>query len=275
MFSDSLNEDPALYTLVDQEGEIYLYECNYSLPLGFMTNGYTNILEGYYNQETSNPLERQNNMVNALGIASPLFVGTGTGSDGTSTTIIADVSGHYYAHVGNSRIDTLKLNSEQGTKSFTKLKNNYICDLGWYEAGSTIYLSSEDSTSLELSAYRLDISVLDTALSLLSEQSMTVDSFDSSHIKGHITVEEAGDLILSVPGEPGWSVLVNGKETETQLFADTFILLSLEEGTHSIELRYRPDGFIAGMAVSLTCLAAFLVLSLPKRRSNPKGDSQR
>ena len=36
VFSRSANEDPSLYTLIDQEGDIYLYECRYSLPLGFM-----------------------------------------------------------------------------------------------------------------------------------------------------------------------------------------------------------------------------------------------
>lgn len=36
VFSRSANEDPLLYTLIDQEGDIYLYECRYSLPLGFM-----------------------------------------------------------------------------------------------------------------------------------------------------------------------------------------------------------------------------------------------
>ena len=34
MFSKSSKEDPNLYTLIDSEGDIYLYECKYTLPSG-------------------------------------------------------------------------------------------------------------------------------------------------------------------------------------------------------------------------------------------------
>ena len=40
MFSKSSQEDPNLYTLIDSQGDIYLYECKYTLPLGFMVNNH-------------------------------------------------------------------------------------------------------------------------------------------------------------------------------------------------------------------------------------------
>ena len=53
MFSRSSQEDPSLYTLIDQEGDIYLYECRYSLPLGFMVSGDFPLPSGFPVEQTS------------------------------------------------------------------------------------------------------------------------------------------------------------------------------------------------------------------------------
>ena len=147
----------------------------------------------------------------------------------------------YYAYVNDSKVDTLKMESEALSKSFTKLKYRYICDLGWHDEGDVISLHSEDSTSLNVSAYRLNETVMAGAIDILSQESMTVDSFDSTHIKGHIDVSRPGELILSVPYEPGWKILVDGEKVQAGLFDDTFISLSLEPVSYT-HLRHTGPG---------------------------------
>ena len=329
VFSRSANEDPLLYTLIDQEGDIYLYECRYSLPLGFMISsgsGFsasaqtpeasgsadasasaftdenvssqtagteesaseaspldellgniddtrTDALERALDSEGATPLDTQNRMVQALGLEQNLFTSVGAfqEEDG-ATTITADVSGHYYAYVGDTGVNSLKMESEAGSKSFSQVKYHYICDLGWHDAGDVISLTSEDSSSLNVSAYRLNFDVMDEVISILGEQTMTVDSYSSTHINGHIDVSRAGELILSVAYEPGWTILVDGEEVQPGLFDDTFISLSLTEGEHTIEMRYRPAGLTIGIIVSLICLAIFaaIVLLERRRRMRPK-----
>ena len=243
VFSRSANEDPSLYTLIDQEGDIYLYECRYSLPLGFMISsgsGFsasaqtpeasgsadasgsdvlqsgvsaqaggtdesaseaslldellgdisdtrTDALERALDSEGATPLDTQNRMVQALGLEQNLFTSVGAfqEEDG-ATTITADVSGHYYAYVGDTGVNSLKMESEGGNKSFSQVKYHYICDLGWHDTGDVISLTSEDSSSLNVSAYRLNYDVMDEVISILGEQTMTVDSYSSTHINGHI-----------------------------------------------------------------------------------------
>ena len=323
VFSRSANEDPLLYTLIDQEGDIYLYECRYSLPLGFMISsgsGFsasaqtpeasgsadasasaftdenvssqtagteesaseaspldellgniddtrTDALERALDSEGATPLDTQNRMVQALGLEQNLFTSVGAlqEEDG-ATTITADVSGHYYAYVGDTGVNTLKMESEAGSKSFSQVKYHYICDLGWHDAGDVISLTSEDSSSLNVSAYRLNFDVMDEVISILGEQTMTVDSYSSTHINGHIDVSRAGELILSVAYEPGWTILVDGEEVQPGLFDDTFISLSLEAGEHTVEMHYYPAGLTLGIVITLICLAAFvLILILEKR----------
>ena len=298
MFSRSPQEDPALYTLIDQEGEIYLYECRYSLPLGFLVSGdfaaslpksgarqataldtllgdledtRTDTLEQSLDEEGITPIDTQNRMAQALGVEGNLFTSVGAMQEADGASIItADVSGHYYAWIGDTGVDTLKMESEAGSKTFSKLKYHYICDLGWHDAGDVISLTSEDSSSLRASAFRLNFDLMDQVISLLSEQTLAVDSFSATHLSGHIDVSKPGELILSVAYEPGWKILVDGKEVQPGLFDDTFISLSLTEGTHVIELDYRPAGFFIGIAVSLASLAAFLLILLMDRRRYPR-----
>ena len=98
----------------------------------------TDVLEAVLDREGSNPLETQNLMVRALGLQSSLFESVPSPGGRNGTIVTAQQSGHYYAYVGNSKVDTLKMESESLSKSFTKLKYHYICDLGWHDEGDVI-----------------------------------------------------------------------------------------------------------------------------------------
>ena len=299
MFSRSGEEDPSFYTLIDQEGDIYLYESKYTLPLGFMvdvvpeetsadvseeesrswmerffsdiTDTRTDVLEEVLAYDSGNPLELQNRMAYALGVSSPLFLGMGTETDGNATTIAVSESGHYYAYVGNTSVDSLKMESESESKTFSSLKYHYICDLGWHDAGDVISLSSEDASDLSLSAYLLDDSVMDEVISTLGRDTMTVDSYGSTHVRGHIETDRDGELILSIPYEPGWTVWVDGEKVTPGLFADTFLSLSLDAGSHTIELSYRPMGLVLGIFVSICALGILILCIFLKKKARAKG----
>ena len=97
---------------------------------------------------------------------------------------------------------------------------------------------------------------------------MTVNSYDETHINGHIAVTNPGQLVLSVPYEPGWTLLVDGKEASIDLFEDTFISVYLPEGEHTITLSFFPKGFVPGVVITLICLAAYIALELYIKHSS-------
>ena len=210
-------------------------------------------------------------MGQAVGLEQNLFTSVGAvqEEDG-ATTITADVSGHYYAYVGDTGVNTLKMESEAGSKSFSQVKYHYICDLGWHDAGDVISLTSEDSSSLNVSAYRLNFDVMDQVISILGEQTMTVDSYSSTHINGHIDVSRAGELILSVAYEPGWPILVHGAEVRPALSASTFPCLPLTAAGQTISLPLRPGLPPEGIIPRLICfLGASPLLPLDPRATVP------
>ncbi len=260
-----------LFELADQEGKVYLYRNNYALPLGYMVtsanapfNDAEEVEENIHEDDTDgknlDPLQRQNKLVHRLGISDDVFLEVIVNSYGSEADLYIEEDAHYYAYTPNTRIDTITMDYEEESKSFSQIKKKYILDLGWHEAGDLLSLRSENGESLKLTAYRVDEPVLGRFVSHLNQQTLTVDDYDETSLDGHIDVTSAGQLVLSVPYDPGWTLYVDGVRTEMDLFEDTFISTYLDEGQHTIALRYFPKGFVPGVIVSIVCIMATAAL---------------
>lgn len=266
MFSRTDSEDPNLYTLIGEQDGVYLYKCNYTLPAGFVLTDGQNLSSSELEASSSDPLELQNQMAYSLGAASPLFVPVVSSETDDATAFTAEEEGHYYAYTKNRKADTIEMDSESLTKTFKKVKYDYILDLGRHNAGETVTLSDEEGQALDATVVMLDEAVLAQVLDTLSAQPFVVDSWDSEHVNGTIDVSDAGQLVLSIPDEPGWTLKVDGQTAEHEAYDSTFLSVSLTEGSHTIELSYRPAGLTAGIAVSLISIALFLAIRFWLRR---------
>ena len=279
MFSRADNEDPNLYTLIGQQDDVYLYKCNYTLPAGFLLKDGWSLSSSELEASSSDPLDLQNQMAYSLGASSPLFKPVVSDTSDQKTSFTAKEEGHYYAYTKNRKADTISLDSASLTKTFKKVKYDYILDLGRHPAGETVTLSDKEEQALDATVMMLDEAVLAQVLDTLSQQPFAVDSWDSAHVNGHIDVTQPGQLVLSIPDEPGWTIKVNGQVTEHEAYDDTFLSVCLTEGSHTIELSYRPAGLTAGIIVSLMSIAVFFAVCFlhrrKRRRSAPDTNAAR
>ena len=279
MFSRADNEDPNLYTLIGQQDDVYLYKCNYTLPAGFLLKDGWSLSSSELEASSSDPLDLQNQMAYSLGASSPLFKPVVSDTSDQKTSFTAKEEGHYYAYTKNRKADTISLDSASLTKTFKKVKYDYILDLGRHPAGETVTLSDKEEQALDATVMMLDEAVLAQVLDTLSQQPFAVDSWDSAHVNGHINVTEPGQLVLSIPDEPGWTLKVDGQVTEHEAYDDTFLSVCLTEGSHTIELSYRPAGLTAGIIVSLMSIAVFFAVCFlhrrKRRRSAPDTNAAR
>lgn len=260
-----------LFQFADAEGNLYLYKNNYTLPLGYMVTSLKapfndaedveeNIHEDDMDDKNLDPLQRQNKLVHHLGISEDVFLEVDIIPYGSEADLFVEDDAHYYAYTSNTRIDTIKMNYEEESKSFSQIKKKYILDLGYHKAGETVSLKSENGENLNLTAYKVNEPVLARFVNHLNQQTMTVDAYDETSLDGHIDVASAGQLVLSVPYDPGWTLYVDGVETDMDLFEDTFIGTYLDEGSHTIALRYFPQGFVPGVIVSIVSILLFAML---------------
>jgi len=81
-------------------------------------------------------------------------------------------------------------------------------------------------------------------------------------------------MYFSIPYEKGWSVYVDGKKAETFDVMSAMLGIELESGEHTIELKYIPEGFTAGVCATGGAVLLFVIFSVTdfyfrrKRRKN-------
>lgn len=89
--------------------------------------------------------------------------------------------------------------------------------------------------------------------------SISLDKISSSHLKGDFTVDADGKAVfLTIPYDEGWTIRVDGEAVNYQKAMDTFMSFSVPKGDHTIELRFVPKGFAAGVCITAVSLAALL-----------------
>ena len=271
MFGESDKYENYLYDLVEQSGDIYLYENLLTLPFGYVAPYGYDLPEGYKNS----PMRLQNEMIKELGFAEALFQEASIKDDGGDKVVTAYESGIYYAVLTNSSTKKLAViggNLEE--QKHKDLKIGGVVYLGYLEKGESVTLTNDDkeddTPKVGAKAYMLNEKLLDKVIKKLSKQHMTNVEYDSTHVRGDLTLQERGRLMLSIPYEDGWSVTINGEETEPALFGEALMAFDLEAGEYHIEMHYVPAGKWAGILISIVSVAVFAVLMIVSVRKNRK-----
>jgi len=264
MLTSSGDEESPLRSLVANENGTYMYRNTYSLPLGFMVD--SNFSE-LWNYQSGTSVQMLNNLGIQLGAESDMLLPIPTApysKEGTTITVAED--SYVYATYANGQADTITATIGNKVKTFIKCTHSYILDLGWCKAGTTIKLYSAEAPNLMAQAYKLDLNSLDKAYATLNNSTMKLKSYSDAKIQGSIEAKKAGNLILSIPNESGWQVLVDGKKVKTELFMNSMMSIPLTEGRHEIKLVYITPGIEEGAAISLGTLILFLFMVWCKKR---------
>ena len=258
-FAEEELADTALYEFVDRSGDTYVYRNRYALTIGFvLTRELTEDLEATFDH-AGNAIVLQNNMAKQL-CGKTLFSsisGRETETDEKLIRVSVEEDGHLYGIVLQKPDSDFVLTRGEET---TELKgsDDYLLDLGFFTAGEQFSLEAGEEESISVRIYRLHTEALAEALAVLGEQPFLADTRIENKLTGTVEAKEDGILILSVPAEPGWSMYVDGAETEYEKFLDCFIAVPVTQGQHTIRLQYTVRGLWQGILCSLICLLVFV-----------------
>lgn len=265
MFGDSDEYENSLYHLTGTSGEVRLYACEATLPFGYVAP------VGFDLPDSLQAIRLQNRLVEQLGVSGKLFINAGAVESGKDVRLTAKEGGVYYAVLtagGSGKVTYIGGSTAEET--FGDLKKGAVLYLGYLEQGQSITLTDgaeeEEAGAVRAEIYRMDETVLAETLELLSRQHMENVEWESDWIRGELTLQEAGRLIVSVPYEDGWTVRINGEETEGELFGGCLMAFDLEAGEYSLEMHYVPKGLYAGIAVSAVSMGGFVCLTLLKKK---------
>lgn len=108
-----------------------------------------------------------------------------------------------------------------------------------------------------------DDSEFQRGYNVLKEQQWNIKEYKDGYVKGTIDVAEKGIMFTSIPYDEGWTILVNGVETESaELLDNAFIGVELEKGSFEIEMFYEPLGKKEGEMVSVITLAVIIMVNI-------------
>lgn len=259
MLSDSALEESPYRTLIGGSGSSFLYRNNYSLPLGFVMDEQA---IANWTSSTADRMASLNSLTSALGAEGQMLYPATCVTDANAgdTTIDIAEDGYYYADYVSCTSDTLTVNRSDGwTKQYSKTSHRYLIELGECKAGDEIHILNTNMESIEFQVYQLNEKVVQQAFDTLNAQTMQLTDMTDRKIEGKIQVQNAGRLILSVPADEGWTLYVDGKETEIEPLADALVGVHLEKGSYTIKLCYTTPGLKVGAGISLGAVILFLI----------------
>lgn len=256
----------------------YMYKNNYCLPLGFMMPKY---IEELWDNSNSNPFIVQNELVAAITDTSseeyPMYTRLNVNTIGQDNEIYLGSKTHLFIYVTTS-LDSIQVDITDNlgnttTKNYNSMTHRHILDIGEFEAGTNVTVSSNDSevTSIQLYAYSFDSNVFEEAYNKLNESTLSITSFNDTLVKASIDVKEDGLLYTSIPYDKGWTVYVDGKKVETHAFKDALLSFELSGGSHDIIFEYSPTGLNIGIIItmmSILIIISIIITDILKNKHN-------
>lgn len=265
MIADSDKEESPFWEFVAGSRNVYLYKNQYALPLGYMIP--EEVMKNWLIEDKGD-VPNVNELANMLGAEGELLIPVDTKDEEGVTTLEVKKEGYYFLSRNKISFDSLTMEASDGrSKSYAKTSHNYFLDLGYADVGDIVRIKNNENETLETQAYYVNMEAFLQAYETLNRQTMELTKNEITEIEGRIEVTEAGYFILSIANEAGWTLYVDGKETEIENFAKAYMAVYLEEGVHNIHLSYETPGLKMGALVSGLCVLAFGVTLALKRKA--------
>ena len=153
-------------------------------------------------------------------------------------------------------------------------RGGYLVNLGYSEEGRT----TAEITFARTGVYRLSgirmyaqpMEAFDSLVGALQARGIQDVVVEDGFVSGSISLAEPAVMVFSIPYSEGWTAKVDGVPVETLASAGSLLAVSLEAGSHEIELHYETPWLRAGCAISAVS-ACLLVAALIVGRRKHKG----
>lgn len=247
------------HVLIGQEDEVYLYENQFTLPLGFYLEP---DFEQRWQYDMGNPVEVQNSLCDILNAPYVLIENPGELKE-SSYRFTAGEQGEYFAYVNNKKIETVTAVIDEKSQNFTNVNRGYLLPLGYLDGGSAVTLRTDQKgEEFSVKVYRFDTEGLKSIYQTLNQSPFTLNSRTDTEVTGTLDAPEAGVLFTSIPYDKGWRVTMDGQPAETRKVLDTFLGIDVSAGHHEIRLSYEPEGLRLGLAITGASIAVLVLIWL-------------
>ena len=165
---------------------------------------------------------------------------------------------------------SIRLKIGETTDTIENVKRGFLIETGWLKAGETVSVENKEGPEiLDAGAYLFKEDGLAAVYEKLSRNPFVTEKWEDTRLTGSVDAGQGGVLFFSIPYDTGWEIRVDGQKVPARKMLDAFMGVELTEGTHWVEMSYRPEGLAQGIMISAAALAAaagLAVLGRPGRR---------
>lgn len=287
------------YTMLKSENNLTVYQNPYALSVGMMVKNQTENLDlaqvdpfamqndlfsSIVSESTGDALKRSESVSIELENVRQSTNEYGTvyeKIDGSKDsfviyTIDAAADGPYYAFFPSAFwIPTeLYVNDEWIATYFNEYNYN-IVPLGDYSQGEemtvTLKINNEKAIVLDELFYYEDLEIVGNNFEDLSSNAFQLEEHSSSSFSGTVeSLKGKETLLFTIPYDEAWQIKIDGERKEGKIAFQTFLAIDLEPGEHTVELKYIPKGWYAGVSITFASMMIVVFVSVkvrfPKRK---------
>ena len=262
------------FTKLTEDGELALYYNENALSLGFMVKD--DIKD--WDIEAGEPLQVQNSFVELATGLDPIYVLDRyiDMENGQNYGIKIPENKQVYLCL-DTRVAKISLSTPEYDKDFKDFTDHlYVINGSSTDnmADFTVDLKdSQKGSTVRAEVYTCANDVYQKVIDKLSESQLTDVQVDGNKVSGSIDAKEDGTLLLTVPYDTGWTITVDGQETDFYSVGKALTGVHVSAGNHTIAMKFTPPGFVLGLVLSLVCVLLYLVTILLENR-HPKWFTQ-
>lgn len=279
-----------LYDTTGQYSDVGVYDCNYTTPFGTVLDRLPD--------ETLSGFEYQNDLFKAAtGCDDALFSayelskqpyskGRQDQLDKYDYTLTVDKRSVLYIYQEgyvpdsyvfaiNGEIVELPCMGFNENDQYMLFFLNGMLEMGTYEDETvylTVYSARESIDGLQLAM--LDTDVLEKGLEAISKRAYVTSEGGTDSLRIECTADKPGILFIPTGYMDEWQVKVDGVPSSARsVLGDAFMGVDVKEGTHVIEMKFRPRGIVPCTILSL--IGVLLAVVLVSGRIDKKLDMPR
>lgn len=185
---------------------------------------------------------------------------------------------------GNYVIYGNLVSSENNDVATLKINNFYSTDYFCWLAPSVFYiptLEQEDKVDVELTSktkcnvqqeqfYALQLDILKEISDKISEKEANIVNMENGNIHLNVQYNENDTkqekLLITIPYDSGWKIMVNNKEVKPEIFADCLMLIPLERGNNDIEMEYTLPYLKISIVITMIGIILFIIIMMCEKK---------
>ncbi|WP_142825966.1 YfhO family protein [Planococcus soli] len=151
--------------------------------------------------------------------------------------------------------------------TYSNAKNQVLFRFGMDSDTETIHLTIQPGEFLlkDIQVIAADYGAYEEIIRGYQNNSLKGISYGNNYVTGQYSSEQDAVLFLSIPYSSGWKASIDGQPVDTFPVHSAYTGMLAPSGNHAVALKYRPEGFTAGLLISLLSFLGAVSLYIQNR----------